>query len=729
MAKYRMQAPDGNTYEIEGPEGASDDQVRAEIIRQNPALGETPAPRGPATRGRGGDLAEEQAAMDRVTGRNDQAAAPSAAAPPRRSVGRPGLYAGLLDAPAEAAMSFVTGGIGQAAGALRNLVGMARGEDVAHETGQRGAALADSLTYHPRTVGGQAITRGAALPFEAIQKGGNYVQDRLTDAGHPTAGVAANSAIQILPQAAIAVLGMKDAPPAAATPAGAVPRPSVGPVAPPRPAAVSGGWAPPPPPKPPGMMSRATARFRQGGAEQVAGQILYEEAGLPVDRRALAAALRNVDDVVPGVKPTVAEVVQGMPEGSPIQAYQDYLSRQTGARRGAPSTRFGKRLQSNERAIVAAERMRDTVTAPMRRQALANANKTTSAITAAEAEIADRYASKAGALQEKGRFQSTAAEQARRAVNKDAPGGPITSRLGLDRPSRSTPPQATGAASRPPAKYTASAARAEEAGVAAAEMDPIIARRQAELAAAEGKLSNLTANGAEPLTGAKVEQQVARVQGTPGLRASDVVQKSMSKLREKLGEITRPDGTIDAQDLYTVRKELGSYIEAAAKESANWDKKLSGGLLRDMQKIMDDAIESSGGTGWKAYLQEYSRRSDAIDFARSRMENWRKSKQPSAVGAGDHVEQATATGLPQTLTREGMIANAILRHANKKFAPRVEQAMTEMMMDPEKLATALENNGTGVATPKAPRLPGNRLRAPVRGMAAAGASQQKKEKR
>ena len=35
-------------------------------------------------------------------------------------------------------MSFVTGGIGQAAGALRNLVGMARGEDVAHETGQRG---------------------------------------------------------------------------------------------------------------------------------------------------------------------------------------------------------------------------------------------------------------------------------------------------------------------------------------------------------------------------------------------------------------------------------------------------------------------------------------------------------------------------------------------------------------------------------------------------------------
>lgn len=39
MPTYQMQAPDGQSYRIEGPDGASDEQVRTEIIRQNPHLG------------------------------------------------------------------------------------------------------------------------------------------------------------------------------------------------------------------------------------------------------------------------------------------------------------------------------------------------------------------------------------------------------------------------------------------------------------------------------------------------------------------------------------------------------------------------------------------------------------------------------------------------------------------------------------------------------------------
>jgi hypothetical protein len=40
MPVYQMQAPDGRTYRIEGPPGASDDEVREAIVAQNPHLAE-----------------------------------------------------------------------------------------------------------------------------------------------------------------------------------------------------------------------------------------------------------------------------------------------------------------------------------------------------------------------------------------------------------------------------------------------------------------------------------------------------------------------------------------------------------------------------------------------------------------------------------------------------------------------------------------------------------------
>lgn len=39
-----MTAPDGHTYQVDGPEGANDDQVRAEILRQNPTAGSASVP-------------------------------------------------------------------------------------------------------------------------------------------------------------------------------------------------------------------------------------------------------------------------------------------------------------------------------------------------------------------------------------------------------------------------------------------------------------------------------------------------------------------------------------------------------------------------------------------------------------------------------------------------------------------------------------------------------------
>jgi len=129
-----------------------------------------------------------------------------------------------------------------------------------------------------------------------------------------------------------------------------------------------------------------------------------------------------------------------------------------------------------------------------------------------------------------------------------------------------------------------------------------------------------------PLTAA-----VQDIKTPPGIRASDVVQKTLSSVDAKLRELAQQgDGFVHPEDLYTVRKELGNYISVAAKDSANWDKRLAGKLQNSLQDAFDAAIEKAGGAGWKDYLTTYSAGMQGIDrqaLAARAMELYKKSPQ------------------------------------------------------------------------------------------------------
>jgi hypothetical protein len=129
-----------------------------------------------------------------------------------------------------------------------------------------------------------------------------------------------------------------------------------------------------------------------------------------------------------------------------------------------------------------------------------------------------------------------------------------------------------------------------------------------------------------PLTAAVLD-----IKTPPGIRASDVVQKTLAGLDTKLRELAKDNGGfIHPEDLYTVRKELGSYISIAAKDTANWDKRLSGKLQNSLQDAFDEAIEKAGGAGWKDYLTAYSAGMQGIDrqaLAARAMELYKKSPQ------------------------------------------------------------------------------------------------------
>jgi len=172
----------------------------------------------------------------------------------------------------------------------------------------------------------------------------------------------------------------------------------------------------------------------------------------------------------------------------------------------------------------------------------------------------------------------------------------------------------------------------------------------------------------------------------PGTRASDVVQKSLNAVKEKIVSITDANGKVNAEDLYTVRKEVGNTIGRFSKETANWDKKLVSGLERNIQSYIDDAIEKSGGTGWKDYLKTYSSGMKAVEAQTARV---KEAKIMAAQVKGGHAADLAAGDIPKPptlLSRPMMAVNYGLRLISRDANTPIARKLATDMQDPKKFA-------------------------------------------
>lgn len=304
--------------------------------------------------------------------------------------------------------------------------------------------------------------------------------------------------------------------------------------------------------------------FRKGGEKNILTK--YQKDILGPNVEAVRERLQAAKQLVPGSRPTAAEAVAGLPEGSPILAHQQITSKTP----GGISAQFGERTIKQEGARKIAAKTRDVLTAEARERALVAAN---------------------------------------------------------------------------------------QGGVKANE----------------------------------IIKDIARMETTPGWRTSDVVQKTLSEVREKIAAIKDQKWRVDANDLYTIRKELGNMIQKHSKDSASWDKKLSAMLQNRIQDSIDNAIEKAGGTGWKSYLADYSSRSQAIaeDIGRKKLSL--KPPQRTQLRGGVDVTQEITPHLPQMLSRPMMLANFIANKIGRGIEPRLDTEAARRYLNPQLLADALQD--------------------------------------
>lgn len=171
MATYSITAPNGQSYTIDGPEGASDTDVQAEVLRQYPEAAQVIAPRG----------------LD-VGTVTDDSPLEGDIAPPVQPIAQPnptyyedmmaytgnavaGIGQGLAAIP-DAATNALGAVMGEGAAMLGNGAGAALGAVGADDMGQKAAALGQYLKeqfYKPVTIGGE-IEKVAPTPQDDAGK-------------------------------------------------------------------------------------------------------------------------------------------------------------------------------------------------------------------------------------------------------------------------------------------------------------------------------------------------------------------------------------------------------------------------------------------------------------------------------------------------------------------------------------------------------------------------------
>ena len=252
-------------------------------------------------------------------------------------------------------------------------------------------------------------------------------------------------------------------------------------------------------------------------------------------------------------------------------------------------------------------------------------------------------------------------------------------------------------------------------GAGSAEFEGLqrIARKQApseylDLATKQTQLSNAEKQALDVVTGPMRRKalEAANIKGVQsanvisnidnqlsekGIRASDVVQKTLGGIKDKITSLSNENGVIDANDLYTIRKEVGNSIATFSKETSNWDKRLTSKLEGKIQKAIDDAIEKAGGRGWKQYLQEYSAGMKEIG---SRDVATKTAKKMEIAGSEKAREIAgqdeIPISLPNILSRPTMIINAILRKAQGIGSEKTNAEIARLMRNPKELAAVMK---------------------------------------
>jgi len=268
-----------------------------------------------------------------------------------------------------------------------------------------------------------------------------------------------------------------------------------------------------------------------------------------------------------------------------------------------------------EADLAAAEAARTAETAPLRQTALEQANVYGQVVPALESDIAARQAAVVQNLQAQGRTATEEAQallregtapkgreilsSTGRVINlRD--GGQISAIAGMPM--------------KFPDRYKGNYDLAKSLSGAVQEFADPIAQRKAELGFKQLQLKSVADEGFYPLTIQPIIGKIDDSLGRVGDRSNTLLVNSLEGLRTKLASLADENGIINSVDLYNVRKEIGSDIKSFLTQRNEPFGVQATNVETSVKKILDKSINDASGTKvWSDYLSKFANHSKKIN--------------------------------------------------------------------------------------------------------------------
>jgi hypothetical protein len=120
--------------------------------------------------------------------------------------------------------------------------------------------------------------------------------------------------------------------------------------------------------------------------------------------------------------------------------------------------------------------------------------------------------------------------------------------------------------------------------------------------------------GIKPLQGDSVVRSLKAVANNPEIAGLDLVEGSVKQIANDIAKWTDGGGIIDARALDAIRKNSVNSVVAQLRQGmdATSQRQAAAGVLTRIKPVIDDAIESAGGKGYREYLKQHGEMSQKI---------------------------------------------------------------------------------------------------------------------